>query len=51
MALPKPPAKLEPLKDLSSVPLHFIDSEEELQRMAADLSQYSEIAIDLEVGN
>ena len=51
MALPKPPATLSPLRDISSVPMHFISNEEELQRMAADLRQYSEIAVDLEVQN
>jgi hypothetical protein len=49
MAPPRPPNKLEPLRDITSFPLLFIDTEEELQGMAADLSQYSEIAVDLEV--
>ena len=34
---------------MASVPLHFVSSEDELQRMTVDLLQYSEIAIDLEV--
>ncbi len=48
MAIPRPPAIISSLNDISSIPLHFISTEEELQRMTADLSQYSEIAVDLE---
>lgn len=50
--LTKPPREarnLVPLKDINTVPLHFIRTEADLKQLAEDVSQYSELAIDLEV--